>query len=63
MDTLQDRGLRLVVAAILWVLELDLLLTLVAIAETGNFSAAADVVHRTPSAVSMQVKRLLFVNR
>ena len=39
-------------------LELDLLKTLVAIAETGNFSAAAEVVHRTPSAVSMQVKRI-----
>ena len=39
-------------------LDLDLLKTLVAIAETGNFSAAAAVVHRTPSAVSMQVKKL-----
>ncbi|MEE9333428.1 MAG: LysR family transcriptional regulator [Granulosicoccaceae bacterium] len=39
-------------------LELDLLKTIVAIAETGNFSAAATVVHRTPSAVSMQVKRV-----
>lgn len=39
-------------------LELDLLKTLVAIAETGNFSAASEVVFRTPSAVSMQVKRL-----
>jgi len=39
-------------------LELDLLRTLVAIAETGNFSAAAEVVFRTPSAVSMQVKRM-----
>lgn len=39
-------------------LELDLLKTLIAIAETGNFSGAADVVHRTPSAVSMQVKRM-----
>ncbi len=39
-------------------LELDLLRTLVAIADTGNFSAAAEHVHRTPSAVSMQVKRL-----
>ncbi|MBT8454678.1 MAG: LysR family transcriptional regulator [Rhodobacteraceae bacterium] len=40
------------------ILELDLLKTLVAIAETGNFSSAAEVVHRTPSAVSMQVKRI-----
>ena len=39
-------------------LDLDLLRTLVAIAETGNFSAAAEAVHRTPSAVSMQVKRV-----
>lgn len=39
-------------------LDLDLLKTLVAIAETGNFSAAASAVHRTPSAVSMQVKKM-----
>lgn len=39
-------------------LELDLLKTLVAISDHGNFSAAADAVHRTPSAVSMQVKRI-----
>ena len=39
-------------------LELDLLKTLVAIAETGNFSAAAAAVFRTPSAVSMQVKKM-----
>lgn len=39
-------------------LDLDLLKTLVAIAETGNFSAAAEAVHRTPSAVSMQVKKM-----
>ncbi|MCF6321116.1 MAG: LysR family transcriptional regulator [Rhizobiaceae bacterium] len=39
-------------------LELDLLKTLVAINDTGNFSAAAQVVYRTPSAVSMQVKRM-----
>lgn len=38
-------------------LELDTLRTLVAIADTGNFSAAATVVFRTPSAVSMQVKK------
>ncbi|MDJ0638804.1 MAG: LysR substrate-binding domain-containing protein [Paracoccaceae bacterium] len=39
-------------------LDLDLLKTLVSIAETGNFSAAAAAVHRTPSAVSMQVKKM-----
>ncbi|MEM1287551.1 MAG: LysR family transcriptional regulator [Pseudomonadota bacterium] len=39
-------------------LELDLLRTLVAISETGNFSAAADALGRTPSAISMQVKKL-----
>ena len=39
-------------------LELDLLRTLVAIADTGNFSAAADRLGRTPSAVSMQVKKM-----
>jgi len=39
-------------------LELELLKTLVAIADTGNFSSAADSIFRTPSAVSMQIKRL-----
>ncbi|MEM6728731.1 MAG: LysR family transcriptional regulator [Pseudomonadota bacterium] len=39
-------------------LDLDLLRTLVAIAETGNFSQAAQAVFRTPSAVSMQVKKM-----
>ena len=39
-------------------LDLDLLRTFVAIAETGNFSAAAHAVFRTPSAVSMQVKKM-----
>ncbi|MCB1385452.1 MAG: LysR family transcriptional regulator [Nitratireductor sp.] len=39
-------------------LELDVLKTVVAIAETGNFSSAAEAVLRTPSAVSMQVKKL-----
>lgn len=39
-------------------LELDLLRTLVAISETGNFSAAAERLGRTPSAVSMQVKKM-----
>ena len=39
-------------------LDLDLLRTLVAIAETGNFSAAGAEVGRTPSAISMQVKKI-----
>ena len=39
-------------------LDLDLLRTFVAIAETGNFSSAAQSVFRTPSAVSMQVKKM-----
>lgn len=39
-------------------LDLDLLKTLVAIADTGSFSAAANIVHRTPSAISMQVKKI-----
>ncbi|MEL6914581.1 MAG: LysR substrate-binding domain-containing protein [Pseudomonadota bacterium] len=39
-------------------IDLDLLKTFAAIADTGNFSAAAARVHRTPSAVSMQVKKM-----
>ena len=39
-------------------LDLDLLRTMVAITEAGNFSAAADVLGRTPSAISMQVKKI-----
>ncbi len=39
-------------------LEIDLLRTLVAINETGSFNRAAKAVFRTPSAVSMQMKRL-----
>lgn len=50
--------LRKAVPAQIPLLELDLLRTLVAIAETGNFSAAADSVGRTPSAISMQVKKM-----
>ncbi|MBB2972184.1 LysR substrate-binding domain-containing protein [Mesorhizobium sp. RMAD-H1] len=39
-------------------LESDLLRTFLAVAETGNFTRAADGVGRTQSAVSMQIKRL-----
>lgn len=39
-------------------LELDVLRTFVAIVETGSFAAAAVAVFRTPSAVSMQIKKL-----
>jgi DNA-binding transcriptional LysR family regulator len=39
-------------------LELDLLRTFVAIVETGSFAGAAEAVFRTPSAVSMQIKKL-----
>jgi Transcriptional regulator len=39
-------------------IEPDLLHTFVAIAETGSFTEAARRVHRTQSAVSMQIKRL-----
>ena len=39
-------------------LETPLLRTLVAVAETGSFTRAAARVHRTQSAVSMQIKRL-----
>jgi DNA-binding transcriptional LysR family regulator len=39
-------------------LESDLLRTFIAVAETSNFTKAADVVGRTQSAVSMQMKKL-----
>ncbi len=39
-------------------LDVDQLKTFVAIADTGSFTKAADVVHKTQSAVSMQMKRL-----
>lgn len=40
------------------VLDIDLLRTLVAIVSTGSFNRAAKAVFRTPSAVSMQMKKL-----
>jgi DNA-binding transcriptional LysR family regulator len=39
-------------------LDVDQLRTFIAIAETGSFTKAADVVNKTQSAVSMQMKRL-----
>jgi DNA-binding transcriptional LysR family regulator len=39
-------------------LDIDQLKTFVAIAETGSFTRAAEIVHKTQSAVSMQMKRL-----
>ena len=39
-------------------LDLDQLQTFVTIADTGSFTRAAEGVHRTQSAVSMQMRRL-----
>jgi DNA-binding transcriptional LysR family regulator len=39
-------------------LDLDVLAMIVAVADTGNISRAAEVVHRSQSAVSMQIKTL-----
>jgi DNA-binding transcriptional LysR family regulator len=39
-------------------LDVDQLRTFIAIVESGSFTKAADVVHKTQSAVSMQMKRL-----
>ena len=39
-------------------IDVDQLRTFIAIAETGSFTRAAEVVHKTQSAVSMQMKRL-----
>src|SRR5215204_5911996 len=47
------KGLRMTA-----LLDVDHLRTFLAIAETGSFTRAADVVHKTQSAVSMQMKRL-----
>ena len=39
-------------------LDVDLLKTFLAIADNGSFTRAAEEVHKTQSAVSMQMKRL-----
>ena len=41
-----------------YLLEIDHLRSFVAIADSGSFTRAADIVHKTQSAVSMQMKRL-----
>jgi DNA-binding transcriptional LysR family regulator len=45
-------------AAMAYVLDADQLKTFVAIIDAGSFTRAADMVHKTQSAVSMQMKRL-----
>src|SRR5437879_6530271 len=45
-------------AAMTALIDIDQLRTFIAIAEAGSFTRAADVVHKTRSAVSMQMKRL-----
>ncbi|WP_409529894.1 LysR family transcriptional regulator, partial [Shinella sp.] len=42
-------AMNLLMRQTLPLLELDILRTFVAIAETGNFTTAAETVHRTPS--------------
>jgi len=39
-------------------LDLDVLAMMVAVADTGSISRAAELVHRSQSAVSMQIKAL-----
>ena len=39
-------------------MNLDAIRTFLAIVETGSFTKAAEIVHKTQSAVSMQMKRL-----
>jgi DNA-binding transcriptional LysR family regulator len=46
------------IAAMTAMLDTDQLRTFIAISETGSFTKAADVVNKTQSAVSMQMKRL-----
>jgi DNA-binding transcriptional LysR family regulator len=48
-----NRGIRMTA-----LMDVDQLRTFIAIVETGSFTRAAEVVHKTQSAVSMQMKRL-----
>src|SRR5919112_2402240 len=45
-------------AAMSHLLDIDQLRTFVAIVDSGSFTRAGEVVHKTQSAVSMQIKRL-----
>src|SRR5215207_6023286 len=51
-------GLPALEAAMSALIDVDQLRTFIAIVETGSFTKAAEVVHKTQSAVSMQMKRL-----
>lgn len=55
---IEDAAMNMMMRHALPLLEMDVLKTFVAIAETGNFTTAAETVYRTPSAVSMQIKKL-----
>ncbi len=55
---MKDEPMTISVRRPIPLLDNEVLRTFVAIAETGNFSTAADAVYRTPSAVSMQIKKL-----
>ncbi|MBO9098778.1 MULTISPECIES: LysR family transcriptional regulator [unclassified Rhizobium] len=57
-EKLKDASMNVPLRRSVPLLDNDVLRTFVAIAETGNFSTAAEAVHRTPSAVSMQIKKL-----
>src|SRR5262249_1583686 len=54
-DTFQPSRRGIFMTALI---DIDQLRTFIAIAETGSFTRAAEVVHKTQSAVSMQMKRL-----
>src|SRR5215813_54593 len=54
-DTFQAPAGALAMTALI---DIDQLRTFIAIAETGSFTRAAEVVHKTQSAMSMQMKRL-----
>src|ERR1051325_10315043 len=53
-----DRSGRLPEPPMTALIDVDQLRTFIAIAETGSFTKAAEVVNKTQSAVSMQMKRL-----